>query len=299
MKMKKLIIIPLVLVLSSCQNLFGTGNSGLIDQENIDIVRQINSLATNTFLRGNKVSLDESIKDFEDTYVPKLKSEDKEELRKNIEPYIGSNPKAQWVYMNFYNLPNREALTVGNDPDTIDFIYNLNNGSTDFPSFSGESLELNRKTPFYLQWDNRWAYNDLPPRNIGISGCGPTSMAMILSRLKNDKTITPNKISIDARTYMSNEGISWNFFNDGASIYGYTIDDVPLDKDAMIKALEKGPLLVSVSRGYFTLYGHIFVIDSYQDGKFIINDPNSIKNTMRPWTYEEIHDQIVHMWSVY
>ena len=168
-----------------------------------------------------------------------------------------------------------------------------------FPYKEGQSVDLGRKTPYYTQWDNRWAYNELGDNNIGISGCGPSSMAMILSRIKADPSISPKNIAQDAKTYMVKEGISWKFFYDGANKYGYNIEDVSNNEDTMIKALEKGPLLVSVNKGYFTLYGHIFVIDSYKDGKFLINDPNSIRNSKRLWTFDEISNQIAHIWSIY
>ena len=65
----------------------------------------------------------------------------------------------------------------------------------------------------------------------------------------------------------------------------------------MIKALEEGPLLISVGRGYFTLYGHILVIDSYKDGKFLINDPNSVRNSIIEWDYDDISNQILKIWK--
>ena len=173
----------------------------------------------------------------------------------------------------------------------------MNHNIKDFPYKEGESIKLNRPTPYYIQWDNRRAYQELSDINIGVAGCGPTSMAMVLARLRNDPSITPKTIGEDAKEYMVEEGIAWSFFVDEASKYGYKCEDLEKDKQKMIEALKEGPLIVSVERGYFTLAGHIFVIDSYKDGKFIINDPNSIKNTMREWDYEQIQDQIVHIWN--
>ena len=175
----------------------------------------------------------------------------------------------------------------------------MNHNITDFPKTPGESIKLERKTPYYIQWDNRWAYDALGSRNIGISGCGPTSTAMVLSRLKNDPSITPDKISRDAKNYMSNEGVSWLFFPDEAKKYNLSSKDIAVNEKEMIDALKKGPLIVSVNRGYFTLFGHIFVIDSYKDGKFLVNDPNSVKNSMRPWSFDEISNQIAHIWQIY
>lgn len=289
------LLIPL---LSSCSKDDIRENEGIVNEENLNILTSINELAIDTFIpkKGLALSNDE---DIDQNTNPKLKSDNKDELKKNIESWLGENPKAKWVYDNFDDLDNVDAYLAGNDEDTIEFVYNMNNGLTNFPYTPGQSVDLERKTPYFIQWDNRWAYNKLGNRNIGISGCGPTSMAMILSRLKKDNSITPDKIAKDAQNYMGNEGISWNFFYDGAKKYDYEIEDVALNEEAMKKALGKGPLLVSVNRGYFTLFGHIFVIDSYKDGKFIINDPNSLRNSKIEWTFDQISNQIVKIWSIY
>lgn len=301
---KQLFLVPVLLIsLNSCTSSFGNKNEGLIDQENMNIVSEINELAIDTFLKNSNKSLSDVVIENENkidqNFTPKEKSDVKEDIIKNLEKYIDQDPKAHWVYDNFFNITNVEAYLTGNDPDTVEFVYNMNHNITDFPKTPGESIELGRKTPYYLQWDNRWAYDELGQRNIGISGCGPTSTSMVLSRIKNDPTITPDKISKDAKNYMTNEGISWNFFKDEAEKYKLNTKEINLNEKEMIEALKKGPIIVSVNRGYFTLFGHIFVIDSYKDGKFIVNDPNSIKNTMRPWTFDEISNQIAHMWQIY
>lgn len=242
----------------------------------------------------NKISLGELITD------KNLKTDDFDTLRKNLKKETDSgNNKAEWIYDNFDNLPDTMLYLAGNDPDTIDFVYNYQNGITNFEFYPGESVNLDRKTPYFLQWDNRWAYNSLGQSNVGIAGCGPTSMAMALARLTGDNSITPDKISIDANAYMDESGVSRSFFNDEASKYGYRVVDISNDKDAMIEALNYGPLIVSVTRGYFTLFGHIVIIDSYQNGKFIINDPNSIKKSQMSWSFNQIQNQIAHIWLVY
>lgn len=302
--MKKIpILFLLLLSLSSCGAKRGKNNEQIIDQENINIISDINQLAIETFLKkdindGLK-NIDQELESYDVAFSPKEKSDVKEEIIKNVEKEASKNPKAKWVYDNFFNITNVEAYLTGNDTDTIEFVYNMNNDMTDFPYHLGESIKINRKTPYYIQWDNRWAYDSLGQRNIGISGCGPTSVAMVLSRLENDNSITPDKIAKDAKTYMAEEGISWIFFNDEAKKYKKNISDIEINEEKMKEALEKGPLIVSVNKGYFTLFGHIFVIDSYKDGKFYINDPNSIKNTMRPWSFEEINNQIAHIWQIY
>ena len=41
------------------------------------------------------------------------------------------------------------------------------------------------------------------------------------------------------------------------------------------------------------------VIDSVKDDNFLINDPNSIKNSKIEWPYQDIQDQIVKLWLIY
>ena len=293
MKFNRLIFLLAALFLCSCSNKRKFDNDYL-DKENLQMIEEINSIAKDTFNKGEDFV---NNLDVVNETKPVYKTDRRDDLIKNLEDPAKKDPKAKWVYDNFKNLTDTEAYLTGNDPDTIEFVYNMNHNIKDFPYKEGESIKLNRPTPYYIQWDNRWAYQELSDINIGVAGCGPTSMAMVLARLRNDPSITPKTTGEDAKEYMVEEGIAWSFFKDEANKYGYKCEDLEKDKQKMIEALKKGPLIVSVERGYFTLAGHIFVIDSYKDGKFIINDPNSIKNTMREWDYEQIQDQIVHIWK--
>lgn len=288
--MKKLLVILLSLLsLTSCSKESEIDIKGFIDEESVKIIEDLKTLASDTFKRKNFL-------DFKYEVKPKKKSDIKEDLIKNVEAAAKKDKKAQWVYDNFYNLDDVDAYLTGNDPDTIEFIYNKNHKFTDFNFYKGESVKLKRKTPYYLQWDNRWAYDNLYPTNIGISGCGPTSLSMIISRLTNN-LIYPNEMAQKASKFMNDGGMDWAFIDHIAKEYNLKVTDINLDKDKMIKALEDGPLLISVGRGYFTLYGHILVIDSYKDGKFIINDPNSVKNSIIGWEYDDISDQILKIWK--
>lgn len=288
--MKKLLVILLSLLsLTSCSKESEIDIKGFIDEESVKIIEDLKTLASDTFKRKNFL-------DFKYEVKPKKKSDIKEDLIKNVEAAAKKDKKAQWVYDNFYNLDDVDAYLTGNDPDTIEFIYNKNHKFTDFNFYKGESVKLKRKTPYYLQWDNRWAYDNLYPTNIGISGCGPTSLSMIISRLTNN-LIYPNEMAQKASKFMNDGGMDWAFIDHIAKEYNLKVTDINLDKDKMIKALEDSPLLISVGRGYFTLYGHILVIDSYKDGKFIINDPNSVKNSIIGWEYDDISDQILKIWK--
>lgn len=295
MKFKNIFVLLSLVAFSSC-SFKNNSNNEYIDKENLQMIEDINSVASETFKKGKEIINNINIIN---NSKASFKSDRKEDLKKNLENLSQTNSKAKWIYDNFDKLPNLQAYLVGNDTDTVEFVYNLNHNINKFDFKEGESIKLNRATPYYIQRDNRWGYNSLTDGTIGMSGCGPTSMSMILSRLKKDPSITPNVIARDAETFMVEDGIAWSFFPHEAQKYGFKCEDLVKDKDEIIEALKKGPLLVSVSRGYFTLSGHILVIDSYKNGKFIINDPNSVKNTMREWDYDQISEQIVHIWKIF
>lgn len=231
--------------------------------------------------------------------LKKEKSDDMGQLYENVEKNKEKDEKINWIYNNFDNLSDVDKYLVGNDLDLSEFVYNFHNGIVDFETYPGQSVDFNRKTPFYLQWDNRWAYKNLGSSNIGYAGCGPTSMSMILNRLDPNLNLDPQILSMDAENYMTSDGVDWKFFTFASHKYGFNIENLACDESTMVDALENYPLLVSVNRGYFTLGGHILVIDSYRNGKFIINDPNSIKTSEKTWTFEQLRDQIVNIWLIY
>ena len=51
---------------------------------------------------------------------------------------------------------------------------------------------LNSQTvPLFLQWDERWGYKLYGEKVMGITGCGPTSLAMVCTYLLNDASYSP------------------------------------------------------------------------------------------------------------
>ena len=53
-----------------------------------------------------------------------------------------------------------------------------------------------------------------------------------------------------------------------------------------------------MGRGDFTATGHYIVLIGLEDGKFIVNDPNSVENSQKLWSYEQIQGQIRNLWVI-
>lgn len=137
----------------------------------------------------------------------------------------------------------------------------------------------------YLQWDSKWKSikysTHTSAQTIGNSGCGPTSMAMIVATMF-DKHITPVdmcwlSVNNGCRTY--NSGTSWDFFPIVAKNFPFS-QYVSTNNVATLKAaLAQGALAVcsmnSNDNGFWTSGGHFIVAIGYdEDGYIYANDPN-------------------------
>jgi len=138
----------------------------------------------------------------------------------------------------------------------------------------------------YLQWDKRWKskmysnHND-KGQTIGNSGCGPSSMAMIVATFL-DANVTPVEMCELAqkngyRTYSS--GTSWGFYEFVFRKYeGFGKFIKTGNLETLKAALRKGALAVcsmnSNDNGFWTKGGHFIVARGVDDSFIYANDPN-------------------------
>ena len=207
----------------------------------------------------------------------------------------------QLIYLQREHLPEAEQKLLANNKDATQYVLGYLAGQQATPFEQGQTVDIDRKYPYYIQWDKRWAYDKLGGTNIAIGGCGPTCVAMALGGILDDKSITPKSIAEkeDANGYFTDEGTKWSFFDYIAKEYGVKSKGVPLNKEAINASLDKGnPIIASVHPGKFTTVGHIILITAKdEDGNYIINDPNSYTRTLKKWSYDELKTEIVAMWE--
>lgn len=203
-----------------------------------------------------------------------------------------------------YILENREALSMN-----YLRLLNSNNNSKYFImdvlqnnkplNFEGESVKFERNIPYFLQWDRRWGNSDYADGNIGINGCGPTCLAMVVSGLNKDSDITPITLSkFENDKYTQGGGTTWDYFREVPSNYGIKVRELSTNKNIYFKELKKGnPIIVNVEQGDFTSIGHYIVLVGIENEYIIINDPNSPDRSNEKWTFERLAPQIKNGWS--
>ena len=157
-----------------------------------------------------------------------------------------------------------------------------------------------RTVPLFLQWDPMWGYEKYGKGFIAETGCGPTCLAMVGYYLTGDENMNPRQVARFAQEngyYSRGSGSSWTLISEGSGGLGLKATEIPLVKKKMVDALEAGkPIICAMREGDFTTTGHYIVLRGVKDGEFQVNDPNSVVNSEKLWSYEQIEGQIRNLW---
>ena len=185
------------------------------------------------------------------------------------------------------------------NPETKDFV--LNYPFRESEDYSLSDFAGREEVPLLMQWDTRWGYEKYGSDMIAVTGCGPTCLAMAGYYLTGDaETYDPAAVAAFAEKngyYASGYGSSWTLISEGAVKLGLDVTEIPLVKKRMTDNLEVGnPIICAMGPGDFTSSGHYIVLVGLEDGLFRVHDPNSLENSGKLWSYEQIQGQIRNIW---
>lgn len=192
-----------------------------------------------------------------------------------------------------------EALA--NNPEMADFAAGwLDTHKDEEVSLTKE--ELAEEYPLFLQWDSRWGYHRYGTESvIGLSGCGPTCVSMMLYYLTGNASLTPDVIadySMEQGYYVEGSGTSWSLMTGIADRYDVQVSQLSLSEDSMKSVLEDGGVIICALRpGDFTAMGHFILIYGYGEDGFYVNDPNCVARSRQHWSYEKLAGQIKNLWG--
>jgi hypothetical protein len=181
------------------------------------------------------------------------------------------------------------ALNIYNTMSNMDIEGNLNiyDENMDFRDLQ-EYPEGYADLPYYNQTDARWG--NLPYGNTTIydGACGPTSLAMVVSGLTNQK-ITPDVMadwSYRNGHRAEGQGSYWSLMTEGGKYHGLNVESVSRkDPNSIVKALSEGhPVIASMGKGHFTRGGHFIVLRGITaDGKILVHDSASVARSNKEW----------------
>lgn len=187
-------------------------------------------------------------------------------------------------------------------PETTDFVlsYPENKDKVYDITLSDELTE--GTIPLFLQWDERWGYENYGSDFMAVTGCGPTCLSMVRCGLSGDGTWDPLTVANMAEKqgfYIEGSGSSWDLMTEGAKQVGLEPNSVIFDEAHILSELEKGrPIICSMRPGDFTTSGHFIVLSGVdENGKVIVCDPNSRIKSEKAWEIDDLIPQIRNLWS--
>lgn len=140
---------------------------------------------------------------------------------------------------------------------------------------------------YYNQLDERYASQPYGTDNIGGYGCGPTSMAIVVSSLTDDM-VDPVKMarwSYENGYWCKSSGSYHALIPAAAEAWGLPVSGCTTSEpQRILDALADGKLVVAImSEGHFTSSGHFIVLRGVQDGQIMVADPASYKRSEQLW----------------
>ena len=203
----------------------------------------------------------------------------------------------------------QHGLFYAEYPKSLIDLFNRNPETRDFvlmyPLREKEPMDLSGYhredgVPLFLQWNPMWGYERYGKDFLAVTGCGPTCLAMVGYYLTGDENMNPRQVAQFAQEngyYSRGSGSSWTLISEGSGGLGLKATEIPLVKKKMVDALEAGkPIICAMREGDFTTTGHYIVLRGVEDGQFQVNDPNSVVNSEKLWSYEQIEGQIRNLW---
>lgn len=222
-----------------------------------------------------------------------------EEIQTRLKNLADRYPEFQTIYDHMDQYPEALLNNLCCNPNMLDFALGYQE-NYDITSGTLEASELDG-IPLFIQWDKRWGYDAYGNDVIGLSGCGPTCLSMIVIGLTKNQEATPDKLADYATEhgyYEQNSGTKWSFMDEVAAVYGVQGYYIYLSKDNMQEELSQGhPLVCAMRSGDFTSQGHFIVIAGMEGDKFLVHDPNSIERSQQLWDYDTLQYQISAIWA--
>lgn len=183
----------------------------------------------------------------------------------------------------------------------------LGDGSFQYTKYSGGTVDAlgdvrftdgATEVVYFNQLDQRWANQPYGTDNIGGYGCGPTSMAIVVSSL-TDEIVDPAKMAkwaYEHGGWCKGQGSYHSLIPTTAKAWGLNVEGCKASEpQRILDALSSGKLVVALmSKGHFTTSGHFIVLRGVQGGKILVADPASTSKSQKAWDLSIILNEAGH-----
>ncbi len=204
------------------------------------------------------------------------------------------------IYLDRASYPPELLKALSLNPEMLEFVKGWADSDGSVTGGFTEA-ELGMAHPLLMQYDGRWGYYPYGESNIGLAGCGPVCLSMVIFSLTGNEDATPDKLadySMKNRHYVAGAGTAWSLMTAAPAAYGVSAKELGLDENAMKHLLDQGGMIICAMRpGDFTTTGHFIVIYGYDRDGFLVNDPNSRERSGKTWSFSTLKGQIKNLWG--
>ena len=193
-----------------------------------------------------------------------------------------------------FHLTDDQKELAGNYAQNLSLF--LSDGSIQHTEYSGGTItslgdvrftDGATEVVYFNQLDQRYANKPYGTDNIGGYGCGPTSMAIVVSSL-TDEIVDPTsmaKWAYEHGGWCKGQGSYHSLIPNAAKAWGLNVEGCRASEpQRIIDALSSGKLVVAImSPGHFTTGGHFIVLRGVKDGKILVADPASTSRSQKEW----------------
>jgi hypothetical protein len=172
------------------------------------------------------------------------------------------------------------------EPTAIDFVQQLPTASKETSAYTGTVVK--GTYPELYDWDTNWAFMDYGSLPLGLTGSGPTSLAMAYMGLtgKNDKSPADMaQLAINGGYATGASGTSADFFTSAASSLGLKVTKIDATENDIAENLTAStPILVELQAGTVGDESHWALLVSYnRDTSVTLYDPTSTSASAHSW----------------
>lgn len=196
--------------------------------------------------------------------------------------------------------PENMLEALANNPEMADYVAGYLS-EKDSREKGLTKAEKTKEFPLLMQWDPRWGYEPYGGSYIGLAGCGPTCMSMVLYSLTGNEWLTPDYLAgyaMENDYFVQGQGTAWLFMEEAPLPYGIYVTKPQITEEAMKAELDKGNVMIcAMKQGDFTVVGHFIMVYGYDDTGFLVNDPNCAARSRKSWSFAEIGKQIRGIWA--
>ena len=290
-----LLLIAVILVIVIIVKIFA-GIGGLIKNS-----KKHNKKTTET-ITTEATTTEEPVANIDESIVAKELPETREEALTILKEQGETDSDIKNIVENEAVYPDIMLKHLAINSELIDFALNYP-AKISIPFDGDFSVDTDTtEVPFFLEYDQEWGYADYGSSVLGLNGAAPSCLSMAYVYLTGDGSKNPiiiGDFSME-KGYLSEDGYTdYKLMTEGAEELGLESNELDIDKDNLIAALEEGNAIIcAVVSGDFTKDKSYIVISDYRNGFFYVNDPTSRARSQVGWDYKRLSSQIASAWSL-